>query len=1122
MADSSAHPFFPDYAASAASGRLFGGTPEPSIQNPLSSIFGNSPLANLIGPIAATQMHGMFGMIPGQFQPQQSLFDQYRARQYVEAQQEAMRIGAANDRGSHIDMMRGMVKMTGGTFTDAHYQAASTFGRDFAGVMPFLAQLAPQTFDAMHGAKGSALAMSTSVLRGGRFAVDPITGMSGMSGRSAGELSSGLFNQLYGTNESLAEMRGIGGGQAGSLFEELQSRGMLGNSIGSMSKADRARMTMGPGAGAAALGAGSAMLDIGSSGEDAELRRHDVKMYAAKIKNMTGAVTAMREIFGDAGNPNAPMSALMQGLSALTQNGLATKSGGELETIVRTSYVLAKQSGMSMDAMQSLTAHSASVADRMGDGRSGVVDATQGAMAFGSAYAQVGRGDLAARGRKSRDEYTMMDTQLRGQARSSGQALQLGVLMRYQEEIGGLSGSDVAKMVESIKDGNPSDGLYKNEVEFSRMMEKAGADPSIVASMKRSRSSTMAYVDKYKIGDIVRDGLQAVDVRNVMSRDYADAAASVMKTAGLSGSELLAVSKRVGDAAAKSLQTMGTANYTDPAKRDAIIQNAIVEDPSLSKYAELSVRGGKAMRTITSLGFGAFNESATSGELKGLGSALSALDLTNSTTRDQARKNRAQSSVDAELGKALAGLGSVGPMARFADLVMDPAGSAGEAISKLLGGISPAEVDKKLAGLSKLSGEDLAKSASGDKRLVLLEQLARERMGFNKAMAGGAKPEELNELTRNTKAIIAGGDAARTALSAMEAKFAGKGEMALSPEDAMKMRALKIAADGGLGDLTEKTDREEASRVSTGDLEAASARSDALADIRKKGTPADAKAAAGGVVNDINALSRKLLSGDDGDKAITKLGSGAGKQAMRLREIGLEMETLARSRKSTVADLLSSRDVDNPAVKAMHKYQSEAGGLMASLGVKSGADADRITPMSDAEKDAIKVDRAKRTKSGANADTIDALLKSQKLEFNSAQKEELAKLLGDEGGNEALRHQLGAGTTALGGLRTLGTAANPFKGGAHYDGLKASAGALSSIGARGADGSDGRSFEAVRAAITEFSKRPGASESAAAKADDGKTPDKIVMTGTLTIKDGVGTVTATGAPSARGSTPAPA
>ena len=84
---------------------------------------------------------------------------------------------------------------------------------------------------------------------------------------------------------------------------------------------------------------------------DALLRQFDANKIGNRLKNMSGAVAAMREIFGDMGKPNAPMSQLIEGLNALTQGGLATMNPAELERTVRTTQVIARTSGMGMQAL---------------------------------------------------------------------------------------------------------------------------------------------------------------------------------------------------------------------------------------------------------------------------------------------------------------------------------------------------------------------------------------------------------------------------------------------------------------------------------------------------------------------------------------------------------------------------------------------------------------------------------------------------------------------------------------------------------------------------------------------------------------------------------------------------
>jgi hypothetical protein len=82
----------------------------------------------------------------------------------------------------------------------------------------------------------------------------------------------------------------------------------------------------------------------------------DAKRSASAIKQYTGAVAAVREIFGDNGNPNAPMPALLAVLDQLTQGAMGSMKPAHVETTLRQMQTLAKESGVGLEQLATLSA----------------------------------------------------------------------------------------------------------------------------------------------------------------------------------------------------------------------------------------------------------------------------------------------------------------------------------------------------------------------------------------------------------------------------------------------------------------------------------------------------------------------------------------------------------------------------------------------------------------------------------------------------------------------------------------------------------------------------------------------------------------------------------------------
>jgi hypothetical protein len=147
----------------------------------------------------------------------------------------------------------------------------------------------------------------------------------------------------------------------------------------------------------------------------------------------------MREIFGDAGISNAPMSQLIQGLEALSQGTLTQIDPGSLNMMVRTTQQLAKQSGMTIDAAIMMQQQGASTLQNLGMERAFAPQITQGAMAFGMEAMQAGVGANPAWGLENMDFQRQLDQNLRASAVAAPTTNTLAALERARTQFGGVT-----------------------------------------------------------------------------------------------------------------------------------------------------------------------------------------------------------------------------------------------------------------------------------------------------------------------------------------------------------------------------------------------------------------------------------------------------------------------------------------------------------------------------------------------------------------------------------------------------------------------------------------------------------------------------------------------------------
>ena len=439
--------------------------PAPQMRTGFESLPGfNQPgmMGLLMNQFLAPQlqrMMGRHGMIPGGLSSQ-NILDYQEAQQFRSDQKFILQQSAAADESSYYDTLRGMQALTGQPFNAPQRAAARRLASTAAGMTPSIAPLAPELIDSMAGRTGSAAVMAMRMQQFNRFRTDPVTGLTGYSRESNAAEAEKVFETMY-APENMANMRGMRAGQVGQMYGEMMRRGMVGADARPMRQRviDAAGQAIGGDPADAAqvrdvlgLGEGEDLpqnLDTdqldklrGLESVQGNLRSFNATAVKSSLEGYVKAVTTMREIFGDAGVSNAPMSQLIQGLEALSQGTMTQIDPGSLNMMVRTTQQLARQSGMTIDAAIMMQQQGATTLQNLGVERNFAPQVTQGAMAFGQAATQAGVGANPAWGMENMDFQRQLDQNLRSAAVASPAFNALSALVRGQEQFGTLQDPD--------------------------------------------------------------------------------------------------------------------------------------------------------------------------------------------------------------------------------------------------------------------------------------------------------------------------------------------------------------------------------------------------------------------------------------------------------------------------------------------------------------------------------------------------------------------------------------------------------------------------------------------------------------------------------------------------------
>lgn len=760
--------------------------------------------------------------MPAQFMPMQGMADQFKAKQYYEQQQQLMQAASQQDRRTYENLFLGGARAWKTPIGERQREAAKQASADIAGWAPFLSQVAPEAFDAAHGRRGSAVVLATALHRAGAGVVDPMTGRTGTSLTTEKAMTRELFDRLVGPDANLAEMKGIGAGSAGLMYEQLRQRGILGGGIGSGTKADR---------GSAIASLDDATLrriadDHGKSFDEVKAVREaararptdvdkldqglagdmlssfDAQRTAKTIKSMTGAVAAMREIFGDAGHPDAPMQELFAGLEALTQSGLTTHSAGQLNGMVRKTQALAKGAGVSMEGVLGLTASAANLADQFGLDRAHAAQAAQGALAFRTAVGATGMLEKPAYGSLDADKLTMFDQRLRMAAAASPAVNRMNALLRLNAQGVDIGGAGRA-MVQAIEAG-------KTEFEFGGKKHSIGMGenalvgllgndiaPGVLRDAFQATHANQEFGLEKRTMDLGRRLQASQDIDPQLRSIFSDVASRSLTGAGIADAKIRReLSAGAGDAMQAALAGMDGNLALDPAERLKVMSGAAekkIAQGLRDKGINLPPEQIKNLAAqMASGGLGRADQFLSGEQYGGIG-LQGYLQVNN--PRALAAYDKAMEAADAEaaMGEAFAGMGSSGLGQRFSDAIQTAGADT-----------SMRDIFNQVLGNVKIGIDD------NDPRAAAFRRHANQR----------GTAADVRKSARMIAALRQGGTLAQTELDRLE-KEGG------SDEDKAALR--KAITDKGIDSLLTEAGYDPGKAISDEERGAASALSEKMA-----------------------------------------------------------------------------------------------------------------------------------------------------------------------------------------------------------------------------------------------------------------------------------------------------
>jgi hypothetical protein len=679
------------------------------------------------------KMMGGYGMAPMGVGHGQNIADTMRNQQFTQMQQQAMDQMKGQEQQGLMRAFRGMSAVSGTPFGVQQRRAAASLAESGASFAPIMAQMAPDLMDQLGGMRGSPTVMAYRMAQASRYRIDPVTGMMGQSADTVASQAKGMFREMY-EGGDIAQMRGISAGQLGGMYDSMTRRGMIqGSGMSLRDETSAALVQMGQDDPANLrrvardqLGedfempqsmsklSAEQMDKLRSAPEVSDkLRGFDAERIKRSLKQYVDVVGAMKDIFGELGQPNAPMSQLINGLEALTQGGVGQIDPGRLNMMVRTTSELAQQSGMSLDAGLAMQQHAAGRLQQLGMSPLHAVQAAQGGMAFRAAFNAEGGAATPAWGRYNADQMTQLDTNLRAQAASSEQANRLAVMMRMRTASGGFEeGSTAEAMSNAIMSGqtefkDPTTGNMRSTNmrggQFASIMMGAkgvgGSDLGLteggLARMMNQRPVNEEFIMRHGIVDQVRRQ-QTGNTRGFIAARYRESLRNTLEGQGMDKEEANKIASSAALNIANRVGSLSNSEFADNATRKNEIARIMEEEVRQAGGGEVADMAGEGVWGVAAdQAFGTVD----AGLRRLMGTGYQNIHaVTNERNMAVTQKMQQQARFNAQVKDALQPLGGGSILRRGVQALQDagPDANFGEILGKAIGGVNTKDIRKNL------------------------------------------------------------------------------------------------------------------------------------------------------------------------------------------------------------------------------------------------------------------------------------------------------------------------------------------------------------------------------------------------------------------------------------------
>jgi hypothetical protein len=478
------------------------------------------PELGAYGPLAMMGLQASGLMPPGManfsFVPTTDLWTQYQRIQQFQGQTIAMQQASRGDVNTLIQYQRSIANASNVPWTKELEGRAGKAANWIGDMLPMLSMFMPEAIDTAMGPRGSQVVMASQMANAGRFFFNQGSGRLGATGNEIGQLSGQFYNQLYGSDAATAQMRGIGAGRAGIMFNEMLGRGLVG---------DNPFLDSGSGGLTGVLGGVMA-----AGGMSPTLDSSKTQKMANQVKDFTRVITAIGDLFGANGKPNAPIPELLNALDVLGGGMEYKHSGSTVENMFRQLQQTMSTGKISMPEISRMVTNNQAMLASLGQDPRDAMALTMRAANYAAGSANVFSDQFYGK----MDPRTLASAAagLEARAMASPAGQMAGIAAYLDASSPGLTG-EFADMMKALKSGqstfNGKDILATLQSgEFRDMYVKGGGDISnynaaiMNPNVGKQYASAMApAVRRMQLSEITRDagGVVGQQLASILNLD---------------------------------------------------------------------------------------------------------------------------------------------------------------------------------------------------------------------------------------------------------------------------------------------------------------------------------------------------------------------------------------------------------------------------------------------------------------------------------------------------------------------------------------------------------------------------------------------------------------------------